>query len=77
MKASLEFNLDDPEDSMAHLRCVKALDLCLVLWDLLASMRSTIKYSDDDAAVKVAEVARTQLLELMDKHGIVLDDLIN
>ena len=32
MKAILEFNLDEPEDEKAHLRCVKALDMACLLW---------------------------------------------
>jgi hypothetical protein len=35
MKAILEFDLDDHDDKMAHLRCVKSLDLALFIWDIL------------------------------------------
>ncbi|GAF83895.1 unnamed protein product, partial [marine sediment metagenome] len=35
MKAILEFNLDDPDDRISHLRCVKALSLGLALWDIV------------------------------------------
>ena len=30
-KAILEFDLNDPDDQMAHLRAVKSLDMALVL----------------------------------------------
>ena len=34
MKAVLEFNLDEFEDESAQMRCVKAKDLALALWDV-------------------------------------------
>ena len=35
MKATLEFNLDDPDDRQAHLRCVKSLDMAIALFDII------------------------------------------
>lgn len=34
MTATLSFNLDDFDDRMAHLRCVKALDMALLLFEI-------------------------------------------
>ena len=34
MEAILKFNLDDFDDRMAHFRCVKSLNICLVLLEL-------------------------------------------
>ncbi len=31
MKATLEFNLNDPDDRREHLRCVKSTDMAIVL----------------------------------------------
>ena len=33
MEAILKFNLDDPNDVMAHKRCVKALEMALLVRD--------------------------------------------
>lgn len=35
MKATLEFDLEDYDDRMRHLACVKAGDMALALWDML------------------------------------------
>jgi hypothetical protein len=35
MTATLEFNLDNPEDKMAHLRCVTSLEMALVIFECL------------------------------------------
>ncbi|MBE3102467.1 MAG: hypothetical protein IMZ47_09415 [Firmicutes bacterium] len=34
MKAILEFDLLDPDDRLAHLRCVKAMELAIACYDL-------------------------------------------
>ncbi len=35
MKATLEFDLTDPDDRMEHFRCVKSLDMAIVLFEIL------------------------------------------
>jgi hypothetical protein len=34
MKATLTFNLSEPDDVMNHNRCVQALDMALALWEI-------------------------------------------
>lgn len=52
MEATLKFNLDDFDDRMAHLRCVKSLDMCLVLLELRKS------FSEMENKVNVTELQR-------------------
>jgi DNA-binding ferritin-like protein len=81
MKAILEFNLDDPDDAMAHLRCVKSLDMALVLWDTFYNMKKAIHhriergdFKDQHEVIdKVFEMFKDQL----DEKGIIVDELIN
>src|SRR6056300_1281027 len=47
MKAKLEFDLDNPDDRMGHMRCVKATNMALMLWDIKQKIRSKLKYSND------------------------------
>ena len=79
MKAVLEFNLDDPEDKMSHLRCVKATEMMITLWEMDQHLRSITKYASDstsqetyDELVKVREM----LHEIMGNNGITFDNLI-
>jgi hypothetical protein len=79
MKAILEFNLDEVDDSMAHKRCVVSLDMVLVLWEIDQHLRSITKHADDsmsqetyDALIKVRE----KLREEMDEIGLSFDNLI-
>lgn len=34
MKATLTFNLNEPDDVMNHNRCVQSLDMALALWEI-------------------------------------------
>jgi hypothetical protein len=42
-KGILEFDLNDPDDAMAHLRCVKSTDMALSLWDIIYEVRKGTK----------------------------------
>ena len=78
-KAILEFDLNDPDDQMAHLRAVKSLDITLVLWEMAYNTKKSIhnqiefdKLDAYDAVDKVFE----KFHEEMNDRGINLDELI-
>ncbi len=79
-KAILEYDLNDPDDTMAHMRAVKSLDMALVLWEMAYNVKKRIqsqaeieKLDSYDAIEKVFE----KFWEEMNERGINLDDLIN
>jgi hypothetical protein len=79
MKAILEFNLDEHEDNMAHLRCVKSLDMMLVLWEMDQHLRAITKYAPDTMSQEVYDElvnVRKKLKEIMDDRGITFDNFI-
>lgn len=63
MKATLKFNLDDPEDLMAHKRCVKALEMALLLWQIKIKL-------------DLPEKQMEQLNALFYEYNINLDELM-
>lgn len=78
-KAILEYNLDDADDTMAHLRAVKSLDMALVLWEMAYNVKKRVhnqiefeKLDAYDAVDKVFEA----LWENLNERGINLDDLV-
>lgn len=78
--AKLEFDLNDSDDIMAHLRAVKSTDMAMVLWNMAHNTKKSIysqiefnKLDPYDAVDKVFE----KFWEDMNEHGINLDDLIN
>jgi hypothetical protein len=79
-KAILEYDLNDPDDQMAHLRAVKSLDMALVLWEMAYNVKKRIQSQAEtenldayDAVDRVFE----KLWEELNEHGIKLDDLVN
>jgi hypothetical protein len=80
MKARLEFNLDDSDDSMAFDRASKSLDLCLALWDFNSRIRSLLKYPAEgisDEVYSTLETIQDEFQTCLSDHGIILDKLIN
>jgi hypothetical protein len=79
MKAILSFDLDDHDDREAHMRCIKALDLCLLLHDLDNELRGKIKHATEDDPedfIRGLENARIILYGLMEHRNINFDELM-
>ncbi len=78
MEAILKFNLDNPDDKIAHMRCVKATDMALMLWDIKQKIRSKLKYSDDlsEDELHQWEVMQDEFYSIASEYGINLDELI-
>ena len=78
MKATLEFNLEDLDDQMAHLRCIKSLDLALVCWEFVRNSRKKLEnkeYSKDSDAFDGIEATFTEFFRLLEEHNINVDEL--
>lgn len=78
-KATLEFDLNDSDDQMAHLRAVKSLDMALALWEIIYNTKKKIeseieenKLDGYDTLDKVYE----KIWESLDDHGIKIDELV-
>ena len=67
MKAVLEFELDNPDDKMAHLRCVKSLDMALFIWDVRELLNKELKPNE----------LNRKLSDLFEHYNIVIYELIN
>jgi hypothetical protein len=78
MKAKLEFNLDDFDDRMAHMRCVKATDMACVLFEMSTNTRKriTMGYDGTDEYYRGVDAVFEKLRELMIDHHIEIDELI-
>lgn len=75
--AQLTFDLNDPQDEIAHLRALKSLDMALTLWDIDQYLRGQVKYGQlDDNVRKALDTTRDTLRQLMNNRNIDLDELI-
>lgn len=79
MTAELKFNLEDLDDRMSHLRCIKSLDLCLTIYDILNIFRNELKYNDNltDAEIELVEKLRGKVYDSLNKNHVIIDELIN
>jgi len=74
MKATLEFNLTDLDEARAHLRCIKALDMACVLWEL-RNIRKEIEWMEEQGELS-ADRVMDKILEHFDNHNVNADELI-
>jgi len=72
MKAILKFDLDNPDDRMDHMRCLKASNMADFLWELKHNFWRKWKHDETDFTLDNYKVA---LYELMNDHNIDIDDL--
>lgn len=78
-KAILEFDLNDQDDSMAHMRAVKALDMASVLWDMAYNTKKSIHYEIEFknlSAYEAVDRVFEKLWQELNERGINLEDLI-
>jgi hypothetical protein len=78
-KGILEFDLNDMDDSRAHLRAVKSLDMALVLWEMAHNTKKGIEYEiefKELSAYDAVDRIFSKLWEEMNERGINLDELI-
>lgn len=80
-KAILEYDLNDPDDGMAHLRAIKSLDMALVLWEMVYNtkkgMYNQIEFQEIKDPYEVVDKIMEKLHDELNEHGINLDQLIN
>mgnify|MGYP006266586037 FL=1 len=77
-KAILEFDLNDFDDNMAHLRAVKSLDMALVIFELTSNLKKRISYELEHRELKdweVLDLVFERIHELVNDHGIIIDEL--
>ena len=77
-KAILEFDLNDPDDNMAHLRCVKSLDMAIFIFHLTSNLKKQIMHEIDHRELKDWEAVQLvfeRIHELVNEHGINIDEL--
>jgi len=84
MEATLKFNLDDFDDRMAHLRCMKSMNMALTLFDIsklfkvLEDEIDAREYAEQPPMTneEVIEWFRVTIFEVMNNYNINLDELI-
>lgn len=79
MKAVLEFDLNNPEDVEAHLRCVKSIDMACVLFEFTINSREKIaqKIYDKPSSKTPLDIVYEEFNSLLEQHNINIEELIS
>ena len=83
-KATLEFDLNDFDDKMAHLRAIKSTDLALALWEIEVNLRKRLEMeleskdlkNEDVEVYDVIDMCMENILNTIKDHNINIDELI-
>jgi len=78
-KATLEYNLSDIDDTYAHKRAVKSLDLALALWEITHNTKKGLEWSMEGKEIDkydALELVFEKIHEIISENNIDLDDLI-
>jgi hypothetical protein len=78
-KATLEYDLSDPDDVMAHKRAVKSLDMAMALWDIVHNTKKGLEWSMEGKEIDkydALELVYEKIHEILDDHNINTDELI-
>ena len=81
MKAILEYDLNDADDTMSHFRAVKSLDMALVLFEIIYNVRKRSEHicdgleADSDKYDGVYVVFE-EINKVLNDHNICIDELI-
>lgn len=71
-KAILTFNLNNHEDKMDHLRCVKSLDMAIALFEITSYLHSMDNF---DKKPKLDDINK-KIWEIIENNDIDLDNLV-
>jgi hypothetical protein len=84
MKATLSYNLNDPDDRMAHMRAVKSLDMASALFEITRNLRKKVirRFEDEDDEKEYDEFDGIEevfdrIHEILEENSIDIDELIN
>jgi hypothetical protein len=78
-QAIIKYDLNDVDDSMAHKRAVKSLDMALALWDITHNTKKSLEWGMEGKEMdkyEALDMVYEKIYEILDEHNIKLDDLI-
>lgn len=85
MKATLEFDLNEADDRMAHLRAVKSTDMACAIFQICYNTKKGLEYElegkeergQEVSAYEAVHMTMARIHEIFDEYGINIDDLLN
>lgn len=68
MKAKLTFDLNDPDDKMSHLRCIKSTDMALALFEIVYNLKRDTEDGED---------IFDRISDILAQNNVEIDELIS
>ena len=78
-KAKIEYDLNEQDDRMAHLRAVKSLDMAMALWDITHNTKKGLEWAMEGKEMDkydALEMVFDKIYEILNDHNINTDELI-
>lgn len=72
MKANIMFNLDDPDDRMAHLRATLSLNMAIALWEINQMPKKLEDVPDEELWDRMSEM----ITEILQSNNINIEEII-
>jgi hypothetical protein len=80
MKAKLKFDLNDIDQKMEHLRCVKSGDMALALWQISSNLKKecywAIENNPKEDPTEYVDLIFEKIYGILEEHSINIDDLV-
>jgi hypothetical protein len=80
MKAKLTFDLNDIDEKIEHLRCVKSLDMALALWHISSNLKKecyrAIENNPKEDPTEYVDLIFEKIYGILEEHSINIDDLV-
>jgi len=70
MKATLKFDLEDDDDRVNHMRCIKSTDMAMFIWQLKHNFWRKWKHDETNFTL---DNYKDALYELMQEYNIDVD----
>ena len=82
MEVRILYNLNDPDDRMAHMRAIKSLDMASALFEITQNLRKKVirRFEDDEKEYDEFDGIQElfdRIHEILEDNNINKDELIN
>jgi hypothetical protein len=82
MKATLKFDLNDPDQRMAHFRAIKSLDMAIALFDININLYKRAMYIIEDSNKNLStgdaiDLIFEEINKIMAEQQLNMDELID
>ena len=75
MKAILEYDLNDPNEAIDHMRAVKSGNLTLAIHDMLAYLRIESERDNNLTGYEMIEVVKEEFSSILESLNIDIDEI--